>query len=110
MHLPSSTALFNLEASGKLFLEVFRHGSLTVELYQPKEIDYQTPHDRDEVYVIVSGSGDFVLDGIRSRFLPGDFMFVAAGKPHHFENFTSDFSTWVLFYGPKGGEEIQTEG
>jgi hypothetical protein len=25
---------------------------------------------------------------------------------HRFEDFTEDFSTWVFFYGPVGGEEI----
>ncbi len=26
------------------------------------------------------------------------------GAPHHFENFTKDFVTWVVFYGPQVGE------
>ncbi len=34
----------------------------------------------------------------------GDFLFVPAGVEHRFENFTSDFATWVFFYGPVGGE------
>jgi hypothetical protein len=24
--------------------------------------------------------------------------------PHRFEDFTDDFATWVIFYGPEGGE------
>jgi hypothetical protein len=24
---------------------------------------------------------------------------------HHFENFSDDFATWVIFYGPDGGEK-----
>jgi hypothetical protein len=36
-------------------------------------------------------------------FGPGDFLFVAAGVSHAFETFTSDFKTWVIFFGPKGG-------
>jgi hypothetical protein len=35
---------------------------------------------------------------------PRDFLFVAAGDEHRFVEFTEDFSTWVLFYGPEGGE------
>jgi uncharacterized RmlC-like cupin family protein len=38
------------------------------------------------------------------HFGPGDFLFVPAGIEHRFVNFTDDFSTWVIFYGPKGGE------
>jgi hypothetical protein len=31
-------------------------------------------------------------------------VFVAAGEHHRFVNFSGDFSTWVVFYGPEGGE------
>jgi len=43
-------------------------------------------------------------DGERSPFVTGDALFVAAHVEHHFENFTPDFATWVVFYGPVGGE------
>lgn len=35
---------------------------------------------------------------------PGDLLFVPAGVEHRFGPFTDDFATWVLFYGPEGGE------
>lgn len=34
----------------------------------------------------------------------GDTLFVAAGVTHRFEQFSDDFVTWVVFYGPQGGE------
>lgn len=89
---------------GERFVEAFSHGTLVVELYAPRGSDPQTPHDRDEVYFVISGSGDFVVAGERSPFAPGDALFVAAGVEHRFETFTPDFATWVVFYGPKGGE------
>jgi mannose-6-phosphate isomerase-like protein (cupin superfamily) len=89
---------------GERFVEAFTHGSLVVEIYAPVGRDTQTPHDRDEVYFVISGSGDFVVDGKRSPFIAGDALFVAAGVEHRFENFTADFTTWVVFYGPSGGE------
>ena len=89
---------------GERFIEAFSHGSLVVELYVPVGIDPQTPHARDEVYFVVAGSGDFIVAGERSRFKTGDALFVAAGVEHRFENFTDDFTTWVVFYGPSGGE------
>jgi mannose-6-phosphate isomerase-like protein (cupin superfamily) len=89
---------------GERFVEAFTHGSLSVEFYAPAGTDPQTPHDRDEVYFIVSGSGDFFAAGERTAFVPGDALFVAAGVEHCFENFTPDFATWVVFYGPSGGE------
>jgi mannose-6-phosphate isomerase-like protein (cupin superfamily) len=89
---------------GKPFAELFRHGSLSVEIYAPRGRDTQKPHTRDEVYVIARGSGVFVHGDSRTSFAPGDFLFAAAGEVHHFEEFTDDFCTWVLFYGPEGGE------
>jgi len=89
---------------GERFVEAFSHGTMIVELYAPVAIDPQSPHDRDEVYFVISGSGEFVVAGERSRFKTGDALFVAAGVEHRFENFTADFTTWVVFYGPVGGE------
>ena len=98
------TALRELGKAKAEFVELFEHGSLVVELYKPVEVDKQQPHDRDEVYVIVSGTGIFFKGEKRLRFKTGDFIFVPAGVPHHFEQFTDDFTTWVFFYGPVGGE------
>jgi mannose-6-phosphate isomerase-like protein (cupin superfamily) len=89
---------------GERFATAFAHGSLEVELYAPVGSDPQRPHDRDEVYFVVSGSGDFVLAEERVRFTGGDALFAPAGAVHRFENFTADFATWVVFYGPVGGE------
>ena len=102
--LTSQSALQALAASGKHFKSMFEHGSLVVEIYKPDKVDHQTPHTRDEVYVIVSGTGWFVNGETRHRFEPGQLLFVPARVVHRFEDFTDDFSTWVLFYGPEGGE------
>lgn len=95
------------------------HGSMELRWFAPKEHDPQTPHDRDELYIIVSGTGVFMraveslpfddtslpIQGEeRVRFGPGDALFVAAGTVHRFEEFSEDFATWIVFYGPEGGE------
>ena len=95
-----------LELLGKRkepFVEVLQHGSLSVELYKPRGTDDQKPHDRDEVYVIISGTGVFINDGRRWDFHPGDVLFVPAGVAHRFVEFTEEFATWVIFFGPEGG-------
>ncbi len=89
------------------FAAVFAHGSLEVELYAPRGHDPQTPHARDEVYVVVAGHGRFFCDGETRDFAPGELLFVPAGMAHHFLDFSDDFVTWVLFYGPEGGEAGQ---
>ena len=104
MHITTEEGLKGLEKTSQAFLELFKHGSLNVEIYKPELHDKQTPHDRDEIYVIIAGSGVFVNDGHKVNFKAGDFLFVPAGIAHRFSNFTTDFSTWVFFYGPEGGE------
>ncbi len=86
------------------YIELFRHGTLAVGLYAPRGNDEQHPHTRDEVYVIVSGSGRFQRAGKDVVFGPGDVLFVAAGEEHRFVDFTQEFAAWVFFYGPEGGE------
>ena len=63
-----------------------------------------SPHELDEVYVVISGRGVFFHDGKRGAFGPGDLLFVAAGVEHRFEDFTEDLAVWVVFYGLDGGE------
>jgi len=92
-------------ADGARFAKVLEHGSLVVEIYAPRGRDPQQPHTRDEAYVVVTGSGEFVNGDARHGFGPGDFLFVPAGVAHRFENFTEDLVVWVIFYGPEGGEE-----
>ncbi|MCB1936510.1 MAG: cupin domain-containing protein [Nitrosomonas sp.] len=89
---------------GEPFAQAFRHGSMSVEVYAPREMDVQTPHDQDELYFIHSGQGELVIAGERHLFAPGMVFFVPAHVEHRFENFTSDFAAWVVFWGPKGGE------
>lgn len=91
-------------AGGPEFISLFRHGSLEVEVYRPVGVDRQSPHTRDEVYVVISGSGHFVSGETRRPFGPGEVLFAPAGAAHRFEEFTADFATWVFFYGPEGGE------
>ena len=86
------------------YVELFRHGTLSVELYAPRSHDPQAPHTRDEVYVVVQGSGMFRNGDARHPFGPGDLLFVLAGVVHRFEDFTDDLAVWVIFYGPEGGE------
>ncbi|MFD1143952.1 cupin domain-containing protein [Larkinella insperata] len=104
MHQPAEQALRQLQASGKEFLELFGYGTLSLEVYKPVGQDRQLPHERDEVYFIISGSGIFDLAGTTYPFRPGDFFFVPARAQHRFQQFTDDFATWVIFYGPEGGE------
>jgi mannose-6-phosphate isomerase-like protein (cupin superfamily) len=91
-------------AGGKRYAVLFRHGSLQLQVFAPRGRDTQRPHTRDEVYVVMKGSGVYVNGKVRVPFKAGDVLFAAAGEEHRFEEFGEDFFTWVFFYGPEGGE------
>lgn len=81
-----------------------RHGTMRVGLYAPRGHDDQTPHSQDEIYIVAAGRGTFVKGAERVPFAAGDVLFVEAGIEHRFEHFSPDFATWVVFWGPEGGE------
>lgn len=97
--LSLAQALQTVAGSGDTYRKLFARSDFDAGLYKPDKVDSQTPHQRDEVYVVASGSGTFVCNGEATPFSTGDFLFVAKGVEHRFENFTDDFSTWVIFFG-----------
>jgi len=94
--------------NGTPFVLAMAHGSMSVELFAPATSglgsDIQQPHAQDELYVVQRGRSAFWLEGERCEVQTGDVLFVPAGAEHRFENFSQDFATWVVFYGPKDGE------
>jgi mannose-6-phosphate isomerase-like protein (cupin superfamily) len=89
---------------GERFVTALAHGTMSVEVYAPRSVDPQTPHAQDELYFIHAGTGTFELGATRHAFAPGDVFFVPAGVSHRFVGFSDDFATWVVFWGPHGGE------
>jgi mannose-6-phosphate isomerase-like protein (cupin superfamily) len=89
---------------GERFITAFQHGSMSVEFYAPLDHDPQTPHSQDELYFIHSGTSELVIEQERHACAPGMVFFVPAGAEHQFENFSADFTTWIVFWGPQGGE------
>src|SRR4030095_8140821 len=79
-------------------------GTLDIKLALPERPNRQTPHEQDEVYVVIRGRGFLFHDGRRDPFETGDLLFVAAGVDHRFEDASEDLTVWRIFYGPRGGE------
>jgi len=103
-HITLPAAQRRVSGPGGPSARMLERGSLSVDIYAPRGKDPQAPHDQDEVYVVVEGSGWFVNGQHRHRFSGGDVMFVPAGVVHRFEEFTDDLLVWVVFHGPRGGE------
>ena len=77
---------------------LLRAGAVEVGFYAPRGVDDQTPHDRDEAYVVMQGTGWFRNGPTRERFGPGDVLFVPAQVEHRFEEFSDDLALWVFFW------------
>lgn len=78
-------------------VDVFRSGAVSASLFAPRGEDHQTPHDRDEFYVVVAGSGTIDIAGERVDFAPGDLLHVSAGVPHRFLP-PLTVTAWVIFF------------
>ena len=78
---------------------VERHG-VEIEYYAPRGVDMQTPHDRDELYVIATGTASFFSSSGKRNVTAGDLIFVPAQEAHRFEDIGADFAAWVVFFGP----------
>ena len=92
------------DEAGNRFHVGLERGQLQVEFYIPHGADLQQLHSRDECYVVIRGSGRFQMGAEVVPFNAGDFLFVPAGMEHRFLDFGDDLATWVIFYGPEGGE------
>lgn len=107
-HLTAKEAAAQLaKEQDAVFTVLLQHGTMQVEYFAPKGVDRQTPHKQDEIYVIASGESRFYRDGEWVQCGKGDVLFVPAGMEHRFVDFSDDFSTWVIFYGPEGGESAR---
>lgn len=92
--------------TGEYFARALSHGSMSVELYAPHGLDPQIPHTQDELYFVISGAGAFEVADEIFGFSPGDCFFVRAGVEHRFVEFSENFTAWVVFWGPQGGERL----
>jgi len=81
-----------------------QRGTLDVALSVPPSSNQQTPHARDEIYVIIRGRGTLFHDGEADPFDSGDLLFVAAGIEHRFGDISEDLAVWRVFYGAQRDE------
>ncbi len=103
MTVDKALAAVKASADG-LYGVLLEHGTMELGFYRPVGTDDQGPHDQDEIYIVHTGTGVFELGAEHIEFGPGDALFVPAGVVHRFVEFSEDFATWVVFWGPPGGE------
>ena len=89
--------------AGERGAAAFHRGTLDLKLNVLLPPNKLASHAQDEIYVVMGGHGVFVHGGRRDRFETGDFLFVAAGVEHVFEDF-DELTLWRIYYGVEGGE------
>ena len=81
-----------------------RTGELSVGLYVlgPGETDSQTPHNEDEIYVILAGSGRVTVGNETRTVSAGSIVRAAPGVEHHFHDVDQELQLVVCFAPPEG--------
>jgi mannose-6-phosphate isomerase-like protein (cupin superfamily) len=95
-----SDANRKLADSDDNFISLMTAKNARLVLFAPEGEDRQSPHTQDEIYIVISGTGTFRCGEESVSFVAGDVLFAPAQVTHRFENFSDDFQTWVVFYGP----------
>ncbi|MCA9879027.1 MAG: cupin domain-containing protein [Thermomicrobiales bacterium] len=87
------------QASGDAYVQFINRGSMSLGLYvlPAGSEDTQTPHLEDEIYYVVSGRGDILVDGERRAVQAGSIVFVARQFDHRFVDITEDLAILVFF-------------
>ena len=93
-----ASAQSRLQAAGGGYEIVHESPGLEVGVYVlvAPEPDRQQPHEEDEVYVVLSGSGTLAVDGTEIELHEGEAAFVAAHAEHRFTSYES-LSLLVVF-------------
>jgi mannose-6-phosphate isomerase-like protein (cupin superfamily) len=88
---------------GRPYLEFLRSETFELGLYElaAASEDGQRPHDEDEVYVVLSGRGRFLVDGEDVAVGPGSVLFVEKHAVHRFHSIEEDLSIVVAFSPPR---------
>ena len=70
---------------GSRAAEVFRDDHVWIRFAARPTSGPQVPHDRDEFYIVASGTARYRWDGGETMIGPGDMMFAAAHTPHAYD-------------------------
>ncbi|HEX2470620.1 MAG TPA: cupin domain-containing protein [Candidatus Limnocylindrales bacterium] len=88
-------------ASGRLYHEFISVPDLSGGLYvlEAGATDPQSPHDEDELYVVMSGRATVSVAGEARSIVGGSVIFVGAGVDHKFHDIEERLVLLVMF-GP----------
>jgi len=90
-------------AAERPYLEFLREPSMSAGLYTlpAGATDGQSPHNEDELYIVMAGRSQFTAGDQTRGAAPGDVIFVAAHVPHRFHDITEELRILVVFAPPE---------
>jgi mannose-6-phosphate isomerase-like protein (cupin superfamily) len=62
--------------------------------------DMQSPHDDDEVYLVLEGRARMKLQGTERAVGPGSLLYISATTEHSFFEIEEDMTLLVMFANP----------
>ncbi len=85
--------------SGRDYYEFLDEAALQAGVYllPADSSDNQSPHAQDEIYYILAGEAQIMVDGVDVAVQEGDVVFVKAGIDHRFHTILSNLRTLVIF-------------
>jgi mannose-6-phosphate isomerase-like protein (cupin superfamily) len=91
------------EAAGRRYHEFLRMPQMSAGFYRlpAGDVDPQSPHDEDEIYVVMAGRAWITVGETERAVGPGDVIYVAATIPHRFHDISEDLEVVVVFAPPE---------
>ena len=91
--------LETLEDSGKRWTSFLDRESMNCGLYvlPAGSTDGQSPHELDEIYVVMEGKARLTAGDEEFAASPGSIFYVAAGIEHRFHDIEKDLTVVVVF-------------
>ena len=95
------------QANGQLWHEFLRVPDLSMGLYvlPAGGTDPQQPHTEDEVYYVVRGRGQIMVDGEDRPVQAGSIVYVAKGIEHRFHSIAEELQI-LVFFAPAEGSQV----
>jgi mannose-6-phosphate isomerase-like protein (cupin superfamily) len=87
------------------YLEFLRCDSMSAGLYALPSggVDEQSPHDEDEVYVVLKGCACVTVGDKTDSVDEGSVVYVPAKVAHRFHDIAEDLHLLVVFAPPESG-------
>ncbi|MEF8775591.1 MAG: cupin domain-containing protein [Haloarculaceae archaeon] len=98
-HVSTEEVITALEEEDAQFAEVLGTESVTIEIGKYPTASPKNPHNEDEVYYIVSGSGMIRVGDETYNVETGDVVFVEQGFEHDFFNIDEEITALTIFLG-----------